>query len=75
MVVHCELEARPEEHVRGVDVALRDWNLLALELKRELLVEADTEEKAEAVVGGVGKVFCVCCAEREGRTEDGGKSG
>lgn len=75
MAVHGQLEAGPEQHVRAVDVALRDGGFLALQLEGEMLVQAHAEEEAEAVVGGVGEVFGEGCAEGEGRGEDGGEGG
>lgn len=73
MGVHGELEAGPEEHVRGVDVAVRNGGFSALELEGEMLVQAHAEEEAEAVVGGLDEGFRVGGAEGEGWGEDGGE--
>ena len=51
MGVHGELETWPEEHVRAVDVAIRDGGFAALEFEGEVLVQAHAEEEAETVVG------------------------
>lgn len=71
--VHGDLEARPEEHVDAVDVAVKDGDLAALELKGEALVQADAEEDAEAVEGGVDEVLDEGAAKREGGFEDIGE--
>lgn len=71
--VHGELEAGPEEHVRRVDIAVRDGDLAALQLECAVLVQAHAEEESETVVGGFDEGFRVGGAEGEGGGEDGGE--
>lgn len=71
--VHGELEARPEKHIRCVDVAVRDRDLAALQLECAVLIQADAEEEPETVVGVLDQGFRVGGAEGEGGGEDGGE--
>ena len=70
MDVHGELEARPKQHVCAVDVAIRDRDLSALELKSETLVQANAKEDTEAVIGSLDKGFGKSVAQRKSRGEN-----
>jgi len=48
--VHDDLEAWPEEHGGGVNIAIYGRDLAALEGKGEMLIEAEAYEDAETVV-------------------------
>ena len=57
MLVDDELEAWPQEHVRGVDVAFDGRNFAALELKGKVLIKADAEQDAKGIRGGIDELF------------------
>jgi hypothetical protein len=64
MAVHADLEARPEKHVCCVDIALEDGDSAALELKGELLGQANATENTEAVGTVLDELLGVGLAER-----------
>lgn len=70
MHIHSLLEPRPEQHIRAVDIPLRDRGFLPLKLKGKALVQADAEEDAEAVVGLLDEGFREVVTEGEGWRED-----
>ena len=68
--VHDALQARPEGHGRAVDVAVRGGDAAALQFEGEVLVQADAEEHAQAVVGVGCELAREGLAEGEGGFED-----
>ena len=70
MVVHSELEARPQQHVRAIDVAVCDGNLTALQLERKMLIQTYTDEDSKTVIGGLDKFFRERLAKGKGRVEN-----
>lgn len=70
MHIHSQLKPRPEQHIRAVDIPLRDRRLLPLKFKGKPLVQTDAEEDAEAVVGVLDEGFREVVTEGEGRGED-----
>ncbi len=57
MQVHDDLEARPQEHVRGIRIGVQAGDLAPLQLKSKGLVQSDAQQHAETVGVPVNEVL------------------
>lgn len=73
MQIHSNLEPGPQQHIGPVDVAISYWDLSALQLECEMLVQPYTKQNAKAIVSGVNECFNERLTETKSRLEDLGE--